>query len=186
MDEYEPITDELRAYVRRATSTSDNCWWTATDTQNLRDLCDAIDAVHAGLERDYARLKAERDSMAVALDAAQGEHAYAPESHYMMLPKDADGVPIHVGDVMEWIDPNGEFSLVCTVEAVSVDGFITWSTDCGRFMQKDAKAYHHYHAPTVEDVLREFVSEFNRDDTELCDEEIIERFAAKLRLAGEK
>jgi hypothetical protein len=39
--------------------------------------------------------------------------------------------------------------------------------------------------PTVEDVLQEFVSEFNRDDTELCDEEIIERFAAKLRLAGD-
>ena len=43
----------------------------------------------------------------------------------------------------------------------------------------------HYHTPTVEDVLREFVDEFNRDDTELCDGEIIERFAAKLRLAGE-
>lgn len=45
--------------------------------------------------------------------------------------------------------------------------------------------FRHYHEPTVEDVLREFVSEFNRDDTELCDEEIIERFAAKLRLAGD-
>lgn len=55
-------------------------------------------------QKELDRLKAERDSMAAALDAAQGEHAYAPESHYMMLPKDADGKPIHVGDVMEWDD----------------------------------------------------------------------------------
>lgn len=39
--------------------------------------------------------------------------------------------------------------------------------------------------PTVEDVLQEFVVEFNRDDSELCDEEIIERFAAKLQLRGD-
>ena len=48
-----------------------------------------------------------------------------------------------------------------------------------------ANSARHYHAQTVEDLLREFVSEFNRDDTELCDDEIIERFAAKLRLADD-
>lgn len=31
----------------------------------------------------------------------EGEHDFAPESHYMMLPKDADGEYIHIGDVME-------------------------------------------------------------------------------------
>lgn len=103
MDEYEPITGELRkAFVASGgIATLDGCivkeYMTIAKSE-LDDLCDNIDAVHAQLERDFDRIKAERDSMAAALDAAQGEHAYAPESHYMLLPKDADGKPIHVGD----------------------------------------------------------------------------------------
>ena len=50
-------------------------------------------------------------------------------------------------------------------------------------LPRKRKYLHHHHEPTVEDVLREFVTEFNRDDTELCDDEIIERFAKRLQLA---
>lgn len=49
------------------------------------------------------RVREERDAMAAAMNATDDErHDFAPESHYMLLPKDADGKPIHVGDVMEW------------------------------------------------------------------------------------
>ena len=191
MDEYKPVTGELRrrGYLTEANIEVDGAVTFAKvyfGTKDFRDLCDNIDAVHAELERDFDRLKAERDSMAAALDAAQGEHAYAPESHYMLLPKDADGVPIHVGDVMEWIDPNGEFSLVCTVEAVSVDSFITWSTESGRFMQKDAKAYRHYHKPTVENVLKDFIDAWAEWKDGAAMMNPVETFADKLRLADEK
>ena len=105
MDEYKPVTGELRkAFMANGgIATLDGCiikeYMTIAKSE-LDDLCDNIDSVHAQLERDFDRLKVERDSMAAALDAAQGEHAYAPESHYVMLPKDADGVPIHVGDTV--------------------------------------------------------------------------------------
>ena len=92
------------------------------------------------------------------------------------LPVDADGVPIHVGDVL---DGYGK-----TIEVVELrygrSGWVLISRDGNGYA--DCAAFSHHHAPTVEDVLREFVDEFNRDDTELSDGEIIERFAAKLQL----
>ena len=199
MDEYEPITDELRSYIRKATSTTDTCWWTATDTQSVRDLCDAIDAVHAQLERDYDRLKAERDSMAAALDAAQGEHAYAPESHYMMLPKDADGVPIHVGDVMEGVDKYDSLKKVMgKVITVSFESDGTtevaiqaWNSD-GKswhraYLDPNASVYHHYHATTVDDVLTEFAAKLiERGGLTNGAAQTIADFAAKLCLADGK
>lgn len=128
MDEYEPITGELRGACRESDVyhvMSDTVDRTVIfDGDRFDGLCDNIDAVHAQLERDYARVKAERDSMAAALDAAQGEHAYAPESHYMMLPKDADGVPIHVGD---WI--TGRWDAKAKVVAVTSDDVYWWEPD---------------------------------------------------------
>lgn len=102
-------------------------------------------------------------------------------SHSIELPKDADGEYIHIGDRVE----NNEL----VVRIVLTDG--SWEPSV--YIEKLPNVLHehfcnevsHYNEPTVEDMLREFVSEFNRDDTELCDEEIIERFAAKLRLAGD-
>ena len=199
MDEYKPITGELRkAFMANGgIATLDGCiikeYMTIAKSE-LDDLCDNIDSVHARLEHDFDRLKAERDSMAAALDAAQGEHAYAPESHYMMLPKDADGVPVHVGDVMdyagdvmEWIDPGGDYSLTCEVCAVGIDCFFAWDKINGRFAQKDARAYRHYHAPTVEDVLTEFAAKLiEHGGLTNGAAQTIAEYAAKLRLAGEK
>ena len=74
--------------------------------QELKDALDAIDAVHANLERENESLRRE-------LDRVLGEeHDFAPESHYMMLPKDADGEPVHVGDVMEWPTTGETFEVV--------------------------------------------------------------------------
>lgn len=258
---YPPITGELRSFIRRATSTIDTCWWTASDTQEVYQLCDAIDAMHAQLESDYKTacevnerqdgshiellrqneslrkklanvreqltnvqkaledrnkgvlkqrwqkkcdalngeiesLKKEVLSLKEQLAAAKDEdqsHAFAPESHYMMLPKDADGVPVHVGDVMdyagdvmEWIDPSGDYSLTCKVCAVGIDCFFAWDKINGRFAQKDARAYRHYHAPTVEDVLTEFGIDWEHESD--CEDRaaLLKEYAAKLRLAGEK
>ena len=238
MDEYEPITGELRGAGRESNVyhvMSDTVDRTVTfDGDRFDGLCDDIDSVHARLERENEslrekvkhqsaqlsevqgalerrnngelkrhwqkeldRLKAERDSMAAALDAAQGEHAFAPESHYMMLPKDADGVPIHVGDVMESKDggplfDEGSFE----VRAMRCD-------ECGwevydRLGDRYAPSLlRHYHEPTVKDVLREVVTlchntwkkesafEFY-DVDDVMESGNIAEYAAKLRLAGEK
>lgn len=123
--EYPPITGELRKLLEDVSWTEIVChmemesdWecdydWIQSWRKAADNACDAIDGVHARLEAENARLKAERDSMAAALDMAEGEHDFAPLSHYMLLPKDADGDPIHVGDVMEWPDePHDAFEVV--------------------------------------------------------------------------
>ena len=107
---------------------------------------------------------------------------------YMPNPLDADGKPIHVGDVME--------NIVCPpvhreVTGVGVECFYGWDDGNGRYSQFGANCYRHHHAPTVEDVLREFTDEvWNRycNGTTASDSGIREleaEYAAKLRLAGE-
>lgn len=188
MDEYKPITGELRGACELAAPKIEIDGTVLFSKVNFNykqfiDLCDNIDAVHAELERENARLKAERDSMAAALDAAQGEHAYAPESHYMMLPKDADGVPVHVGD---WI--TGRWDAKAKVVAVTSDDVYWWEPDGCHWCH--AFEVRHYHAPTVEDVLDGFASAYDLIDGD--DEghqkylDLIAEYAAKLRLAGEK
>jgi len=98
------------------------------------------------------------------------------------LPVDADGVPIHVGDVME--------NIVCPpvhreVTGVGVECFYGWDEGNGRYSQFEAACYRHYHAPTVEDVLREFYvlavrgKEAHAEDV---DADVLTEYAAKLRL----
>ena len=94
------------------------------------------------------------------------------------LPVDADDEPIHVGDVMEW--DNGTF----TVHELKVteDGWTTWDEQHGYTVHTDET---HHHAPTVEDVLEEFVArwmETHHDDIPALKAE----YAAKLRLAGDE
>lgn len=79
MSDYTPITRGLRDWM-------EGCCYPQSDGSTLPrwdifcESCDAIDAVHAGLEKENAALR-ERDG-------------------YIELPKDADGVPIHVGDML--------------------------------------------------------------------------------------
>lgn len=76
------------------------------------------------------------------------------EERYIELPKDADGEYIHIGDVM---DCGEHFGIQ------QVEGFIHGAVEftvCdpqpARICTCPAHMTRHYHAPTVEDVLREF------------------------------
>jgi len=95
------------------------------------------------------------------------------------LPVDADGVPIHVGDVME--------NIVCPpvhreVGGVGVECFYGWDKGNGRYSQFDVACYRHHHAPTVEDVLREFGIDWEHESD--CEDRaaLLKEYAAKLRL----
>lgn len=97
---------------------------------------------------------------------------------YVALPEDADWVPINVGDVL---DGYGK-----TIEVVELrygrSGWVIVSRDGNAYA--DCAAFTHHHAPTVEDVLEEFVArwmETHHDDIPALKAE----YAAKLRLAGE-
>ena len=101
------------------------------------------------------------------------------------LPTDADGVPIHVGDVLT----DGEYTF--RVDELAAFGDGSWS-----IRNEDGNAWAacdvtHHHEPTVEDVLLEFTDEvWNRccEGATASDsgiDELVAECAAKLRLAGE-
>lgn len=98
---------------------------------------------------------------------------------YTALPLDADDVPIHVGDVMDWED-GGTFE----VEGFGVEGLF-YLDDARQLMWTNARTKHHHHAPTVEDVLREMLDVWGELPSNVTNEAIIAEYAAKLRLADD-
>lgn len=97
---------------------------------------------------------------------------------YTPLPVDADGVPIHVGDVMwqkDRITKRG-------CKAIMGDAYVMLDGIQGAVY---AKGLTHYHAPTVDDVLREFaekVTDSQVPGVHPTYEEAITEYAAKLQL----
>lgn len=93
----------------------------------------------------------------------------------VLLPVDADGVPIHIGDVMD-------------------KGRVTCIRDCGKGWEVILDSLYtfdtpilHHRAPTVEDVLREMLEQavgYSDAHTTVALNAIAE-YSAKLRLAGE-
>ena len=68
----------------------------------------------------------------------------------MTLPLDADGVPIHVGDVLD-----GYGKAIEVVELrIGRSGWVLISRDGNGYA--DCAAFTHHYAPTVEDLLREY------------------------------
>ena len=94
------------------------------------------------------------------------------------LPLDADGVPIHVGDVLDGYSK--------TIEVVELrygrSGWVLISRDGNGYA--DCAAFTHHHAPTVEDVLTEMVAKvIERGELTNGAAQTIAEYAAKLRLA---
>ena len=159
----ESITKELREWFKDRIFMA-NGW------QEIRDIADRIDAEH-------------EKAVAAAHSNGITEYGSMVAREYVKLPVDADGEVWHVGDfAVGEVNPKNP---------KAIERMIWYGPDSGWQLETNTIIYpcpdrpRHHHAPTVEDVLREFVTEFNRNDSELCDEEIIERFATKLRLAGD-
>lgn len=152
------ITDELREYA---------LGW---DERN-RVRCD--------LTAIADRIDAEHEAMLV--DARKTVY-----QGYIELPKDADGEYIHVGDVMEWalIEDDG-LTIVREVSAVGNGVFFAWSDEQHRYAQYESHVYRHHHAPTVEDVLREFALKVAGEECMTMRTGVVEEYAAKLQLAGD-
>ena len=200
MSEYTPITDELRERIEQAEHivplSSDS-----KDTQVrinlawLKEQLDAIDSIHAQLERETASLKAELDRVLGEQEDRMGCIYYDPERHYcschdidtdglVELPKDADGEVWHIGDRTE----SGQ-----TIKSMGLSKH-GWHF-VGTVNEIDPAIHRHYQPPTVEDLLREFArvgihiaAKHGIKAGEIdfyADEEAIAEYAAKLRLAGD-
>lgn len=98
---------------------------------------------------------------------------------YLLLPVDADCIPIHIGDMM--VDEFGH--------VFKVDGYKWWGDKWWVFqdtsIQSPAELCTHYKPPTVEDLLKEFGEEWSAtlEDYEL--DVLIAEYADKIRLAKE-
>lgn len=161
--------DRLREYVANAPSSSMG----EMPRSIVRNYCDTIER-EVG-DQTGARRFAER------LEAAAAERADVTlfGVDYTALPLDADGVPIHVGDVMEWV--NGTF--IVHELKVTEDGWTAWDEQHGYTVHVDVC---HHHAPTVEDLLREYAlkcEEAGNSGPEV--KRLATEYAARLMLAGE-
>ena len=168
-------TDELREYVINA----DGMGMTHGHAKSIYAIADRIDAEHEADVSTACRLAAGLDNDALA------------KRGYIKLPVDADGVPIHIGDMVEDASVREiieqvmqiRYTLATSSKAPTVLTSII--TDASQLPQKSSD-YRHYRAPTVEDVLREFAEKIT--DSQIPNvhptyEEAIAEYAAKLRLA---
>ena len=213
MSEYKPITDELRnSMTYDITTAPDGVSTASLDISAFCDLCDAIDSVHATLKAEHEKAMIRAGQL---LDDAEKERNYNYAnwqeckqkvlqgnitfnelnariecledelSHCIELPKDMDGEYIHIGDVMEWPTTGETFEVVGIGDGTlfyaeteeNGSSRIEW-TSC-------VLKRHHYHAPTVEDVLREFYSRYCITKPKEEDDAILAEYATKLRLAGD-
>ena len=118
------------------------------------------------------------------LDAIERE----VEEGYIALPKDANGDVWHVGDlIVGEINPNNP-KIVERMLWYGPDS--GWQLETDSFINTYPERLRHYHAPTVEDVLREFaksIAETLGGDEFLLrdDDEMYAEFAERLQLREE-
>lgn len=211
MSEREPITAELRdAMSRYSTFGGDSV--VSMEEEKFNRLCDAIDAVHAGLERENAELRErvavldesadsmrETDAWKLGYDEGfasaddwMADNEDAMEEHgWIRLPMDADGVPFHVGELVDEMLPFGGYAAPAPIDTMELS---RGASGYGWMVKLDAKnrasispsLLRHHRAPTVEDVLREMADRCYADKDEPRDRDaIVAEYAAKLRLAGD-
>ena len=93
--DYEPITKGLRERLARLPIIDKT-------EGKLTDLCDNIDAIHRSLERENKEMFDFCDRLMAASEYRKDVTLYGVD--YIPVPLDKDGVPIHIGDTLEWSD----------------------------------------------------------------------------------
>lgn len=164
----EPITGELRDAMERYCNFKDENRVQLSERE-FENHCDAIDAIHANLERENESLRRELDrvtgenegddwvKLMDARDMGVSAVLKEPEGFGLVaLPKDADGEPIHIGDVMEWVRyKDDDPTIVRTVSGIGIGVFFAWSDEQGRYAQYEAHAYRHHHADSWERIVKD-------------------------------
>lgn len=160
--------------------------WLSAETI-INNSCGAVHKVpwfgwRASLEPMIDSIESEASELVEESEAFAKRVQKAVESHedvtlfgvdYMPLPVDADGVAIHVGDVVEYVDgtlPKEVYAIVSPT-MVMVDAGPRFADSC-----------RHHRAPTVEDLLRELVYKWGESTDP---DAYISEYAAKLQLADD-
>ena len=157
------ITDELREFIDSLACHKDT-------RDMMRRIADRIDKEHAEAVADALQLRGEPD-------------------RWVELPTDADGVPIHVGDVMEFSRFDVSYNPAVKVDGIGAGVFFSFDEKLGRFAQKDANAYRHVQPDSWERIISDAVilgrqlewADNSRGDAD-SERELVERCR---RLAGD-
>lgn len=174
------ITDELREAaaeleVRYTHNDHDftDFFYPHPSRREFLAIADRIDAEHERITHNLTDALHKQEDAMRELDEKS-----------VLLPVDANGVPIRVGDVMEW--PTGE-----TFEVAGIgDGTLFYIEDDGEYADwTGAITKRHHHTLTVEDVLRQVIASANNGTHvhgALDTEQIVAEYASKLRLASDE
>ena len=204
MSEREPITAGLREWMRDCCyphNTDEDGNTVAPTWEGVCDRCDAIDAIHAGLERENAELRRQLDSLMYECRPMTDENM--AEHGWVRLPVDADGVPIHIGELVDERLPFGGYAAPAPIDTMEL---YRGASGYGWMVKLDAenralispKLLRHHHEPTVEDVLREMHAELDEvtalyvgeaidsDERDRDEARIFAEYAKRLTLAGDE
>lgn len=173
------ITDELRRYI------------SGPAKNGISHICEKA------IINIAERIDEEHESACVEAYGNGVESVELPDmTAYVKLPVDTDGVPIRVGDVLEVVYLDGTVGKPFEVHSILLEAN-EWFVSVQNGSHSYASRCRHYHAPTVEDVLREFAQEMSEnigmytseaidaDEWRDADNKTIAEYAAKLRLAGD-
>ena len=175
------ITDELRKWAEDNTL-QDRVLTTYPPQHAVHGVLETIFRIADRIDAEH-----ERVVMSVMNDALyHANDESMAELGWVRLPKDADGVPVRVGDVMKGQTVGGGFG-----EPFEIVGYIMSNGELEPMDEHKLprrRKYLHHHVPTVEDVLREFADLVRNEQVERAQisDETVAEYAAKLRrLAGD-
>lgn len=171
------ITDELRHNIEGAEQLY------GRECPRLRAIADRIDEEHKKAMDDSYRdgyQEGKRDGD----DDWYEEHESYLEEHGWYQVLDADKQVIYADDELFWKECGDSAGRVTAIGVGKRAGWIwTMEDGCKVSIGHEVSKLRHYHAPTVENLLREFICDHEegvRDEVDL-----IAEYAAKLRLAGD-
>lgn len=112
------------------------------------------------------------------------------ENTHMKLPVDSEGVPIHYGDMLEYVEYHTGDTKTGRVVNYSIRenefNEVSWTINCGQWCNPETT--HHAKLETLEDVLEDMILSENNNWGELstmCNsdamEEVISKYADKIR-----
>jgi hypothetical protein len=183
------ITDELRELAEGDALRAGMSWRTARD--HILAIADRIDERHEQTFRNLSNALHKQE---------EATRKLAEKSK--LLPVDANGEVIHIGDEMEGVDKYySRKEVVGRVITISFesDGTVevairVWDSD-GKswhraYLDPYASVYRHVRKPTVDGILRDFGADISNaldaDPDKTVPEEIIAAYAAKLRLTEDE
>lgn len=179
------ITEDLRKWARDNTVQGE-VLTTYPVQHSVHGTLETLLAIADRIEAELADMQAFCDRLREAAESREDETLFGVD--YAALPLDADGEPIHVGDVMEFSEFEIEHPVTRTVGGIGQGTFFAWCGERG-YQQHDPKRYRHHYPPTVEGILRDFgvdiAHALDADPDATVPEAIIAGYAKRLRIAGD-